>query len=399
MTALESLRIALRSLGASPLRTLLTLVGIAVGIGAVLHVVNLGSVTQQRIQERLESMGTNILIIRPGYSHMRGVRTSQRVESLDWKQARTLERESKVIVQTAPTYSQLGNAEFRGRNWSTRITGVTSAYFEINNETLVSGRVFDSIEVRQRSRVAVVGDTVRTELFEDEDPVGHEILLSAQRFTVIGSLEAKGEAWSNPDDQIFVPLSTAQDRLFGVDHLSSILVHMGREEDFEETLFDIETLLRRSHRLRPDADNDFRVRRQDLFLSTIRDTNRDISRFILLIALISLFVGGLGIANIMLVSVTERTREIGIRRALGANRLHILSQFLTEAVVLGLAGGLLGIAGGSAFSRIVIGVGATTSWTWVGYSFVICSGIGMVAGMYPATQAAYRNILDALRHE
>ena len=399
MTALESLRIALQSLGANPLRTLLTLVGIAVGIGAVLHVVNLGSVTQQRIQERLESMGTNILIIRPGYSHMHGVRTSQRVESLDWKQARTLERESEVIVQTAPTYSQLGNAEFRGRNWSTRITGVTSAYFEINNETLVSGRVFDSIEVGQRLRVAVVGDTVRTELFEDEDPVGHEILLSAQRFTVIGSLEAKGEAWSNPDDQIFVPLSTAQDRLFGVDHLSTILAQMGREEDFEAALFDIETLLRRSHRLRPDADNDFRVRRQDLFLSTIRDTNRDVSRFILLIALISLFVGGLGIANVMLVSVAERTREIGIRRALGANRLDILSQFLIEAVVLGLVGGLLGVAGGSAFSRIVIGVGATTSWTWVGYSFVICSGIGMVAGMYPATQAAYRNILDALRHE
>jgi putative ABC transport system permease protein len=399
MTALESLRIALQSLGANPLRTLLTLVGIAVGIGAVLHVVNLGSVTQQRIRERLESMGTNILIIRPGYSHMRGVRTSQRVESLDWKQARALERESEAIVQTAPTYSQLGNAEFRGRNWSTRITGVTSAYFEINNETLLSGRVFDSIEVGQRSRVAVVGDTVRTELFEGEDPVGHEILLSAQRFTVIGSLEAKGEAWSNPDDQIFVPLSTAQDRLFGVDHLSTILAQMGREEDFEAALFDIETLLRRSHRLDPDADNDFRVRRQDLFLSTIRDTNRDVSHFILLIALISLFVGGLGIANVMLVSVAERTREIGIRRALGANRIHILSQFLIEAVVLGLAGGLLGVAGGSAFSRIVIGVGATTSWTWVGYSFVICSGIGMVAGMYPATQAAYRNILDALRHE
>ena len=211
--------------------------------------------------------------------------------------------------------------------------------------------------------------------------------------TVLGAL------YSGAIDQIFVPLSTAQDRLFGVDHVSSILAQMGRDQDLEAALFDIETLLRRSHRLGPDADNDFRVRRQDLFLSTIQDTNEEMSRFILLIALISLFVGGLGIANVMLVSVTERTREIGIRRALGANRFHILSQFLIEAVVLGLAGGLFGVAGGTAFSRMVIGAEASTSWLWVGYSFVICSGIGMVAGMYPATQAAYRNILDALRHE
>jgi putative ABC transport system permease protein len=399
MTAFESLRIALQSLVANPLRTLLPLVVIAVGMGGWLHVVNLGAVTPQLFQERLESMGTNVLIIRPGYSHMRGVRTAQRVENLNWKQARALELESELIERTAPTFSQLGNAEFRGRNWSTRVTGVTSSFFEVSNEALASGRAFDLAEVEQRTRVAVLGDTVRTELFEDEDPVGHEIVLSGQRFAVVGTLKARGEGWSNPDDQVFIPLSTAQARLFGVDHVSSILVQMRRAEDFEAVLFDIETLLRRSHRLRSDADNDFRVHRQDLFLSTIQDTNREISRFILLIALISLFVGGLGIANIMLVSVTERTREIGIRRALGANRVHILSQFLIEAMVLGVAGGLLGVAGGSAVSQLVIGDEATTSWVWVGYSFVICAGIGMVAGMYPATEAAYRNILDALRHE
>jgi putative ABC transport system permease protein len=174
---------------------------------------------------------------------------------------------------------------------------------------------------------------------------------------------------------------------------------MRKAEDFDEALFDIETLLRRSHRLRPDADNDFRVRRQDFFLSTIHDTNREIATFILLIALISLFVGGLGIANVMLVSVTERTREIGIRRALGANRSHILFQFVMEAVVLGILGGLLGIVGGTTVNQILIGTAATTSPEWVGYSFGICAGIGMLAGVYPATQAAYKDVLEALRYE
>ncbi len=399
MTVFENFRIALQSLFVNPLRSLLTLVGIAVGIGAVLHVANLGAVTQQRIQERLESMGTNTLMIRPGYSHMRGLRTGQSVESLDWGQARELERDSEAIVRTAPVYSQLGDAEFRGRNSNTRITGVTTAYFEVNNEAIASGRWFDHGEEGQRARVAVLGDTVRTELFEDEDPLGHEILLNSQRFTVIGTLEAKGESWTSPDGQIFVPLATAQSRLFGVTHLSSILAQMGRAEDFDAALFDIETLLRRSHRLRPDAENDFRVGRQDLYLSTIRDTNQEVAQFILLIALVSLFVGGLGIANVMLVSVTERTREIGIRRALGANHFHILTQFLIEAVMLGLVGGLLGVVGGTVLSRTLIGAATTISWAWVGYSFAICSGIGMLAGMYPATQAAYKNILDALRHE
>jgi putative ABC transport system permease protein len=399
LIALENLRIALQSLLANPLRSLLTLTGIAVGIGAVLHVVSLGEVTQQRINERLESMGTNVLLIRPGYSRMRGVRTADAVVNLSWDEARELEVESDVIVAAAPTYSGQGNAEFRDRNWRTRITGATATYFDVNNEVLAVGRAFTDREVAQRSRVAVLGDTVWKELFDHRDPVGSTIQLDSRRFTVIGALEAKGEGWFNPDDQIFVPLTTAQERLFGVDHLSSILAQMPGSDDFEEALFDIETILRRSHRLRPDQDNDFRVRRQDFFLATIQDTNREIANFIIVIALVSLLVGGLGIANVMLVSVTERIREIGIRRSLGANRLHILVQFLTEAVMLGIAGGTLGVAGGAAFNRLYIGVDAPLSWDWVGYSFAICAGIGAIAGSYPALRAANENVIEALRYE
>ncbi len=399
MIALENLRIALQSLLANPLRSILTLIGIAVGIAAVLHVVSLGEITQQHINERLEAMGTNVLLIRPGYSRMHGVRTNQNVVNLTWDDARELENESGVISLAVPTFSAPGSAEYRDRNWQTRVTGATASYFAINNETLARGDPFSEHEVAQRSRVAVLGDTVWNELFDRRDPVGEKILVNSQRFTVIGALEAKGEGWWNPDDQIFVPLTTAQERLFGVDHLSGILAQMRDAGDFDEALFDIETILRRGHRLRQDQDNDFQVRRQDFFLAAIRDTNREIASLIIIIALISLLVGGLGIANVMLVSVTERTREIGIRRSLGANRLHILVQFLTEAVVLGITGGLLGVVLGIAFNHLAIGPDAALSWDWVGYSFAICAGIGVVSGVYPATQAAYKNVLEALRYE
>jgi putative ABC transport system permease protein len=396
---IENLRIALQSLAANPLRSLLTLVGIAVGIGAVLYVVSLGQATQQRINESLERLGTNVLLIRPGYSRMRGVRTAENVTSLVWDEAREIESESHVITLAVPTYTGPGSAEFRDRNWSTRLTGATAAYFEINNEGLTGGRFFTGPEVAQRARVAVLGDTVWRKLFGGDDAIGAQILINSQRFTVIGVLEAKGEGWHDPDDQIFVPLTTAQERLFGVDYLSSILAQMRSGDDFEEALFDIETILRRGHRLRPDQENDFQVRRQDFFLSSIQETNREIANLVLLIALVSLLVGGLGIANVMLVSVAERVREIGIRRSQGADRFHILLQFLTEAVMLGLAGGLLGAVGGSVLNRFLVGADVGPSWDWIGYSFAICAGIGAVAGLYPATRAAGRDIIEALRYE
>ena len=197
------------------------------------------------------------------------------------------------------------------------------------------------------------------ELFGRENAAGMEIRLNSQRFMVVGTLAAKGESWHNPDDKIFVPLTTAQERLFGTDSLTRILAQMRQAEDFGEALFDIETLLRRSHRLRPDAENDFRVWRQGSYLAAIQDTNREIAQLIIVIALVSLLVGALGIANVMLVSVTERTPEIGIRRSLGATRYHVLVQFLTEAVVLGITGGLLGVLGGATFNQLYLGADAT----------------------------------------
>ncbi len=399
MLIFENLLVALQSLRSNALRTVLTLIGIAVGIAAVLYVVVLGEITQRRINERLESLGSNVLNIRPGFSRMRGVRTGASVVNLTWDDAREIESNSKVITVAVPIFSGSAVAEYEDKNWTTRVTGTTPQYETTNNDKPVAGRYFTAAEVSQRARVCVLGATVSQELFGADSPIGESLLINSKRFEVIGLLAAKGEGWSNPDDQVFVPLTTAQERLFGSDHLSNIYAQIGSARDYDEALFDIESILRRNHRLRPDQDNDFRVRRQDLFLSTIQDTNKEIADFIIIIALVSLFVGGIGIANIMLVSVTERIREIGIRRAIGAKKIYIILQFLTEAALLGLFGGLLGIVGGSVFNQLKIGSELILPWVWITYSFLICAGIGITAGLYPAIRAANADVIEALRYE
>jgi len=399
MIIIENIILAFQSLRTNPLRSILTLIGIAVGIGAVLYVVVLGEITQQRIKENLESLGSNVLMIRPSYSRMHGVRTASNVVNLKWDDAKEIETTSKVITKAVPTYSGAGNAEYKDQTWSTRVVGTTPEYEGVNNDHPIAGRYFTEDELKRRARVCILGATVDENLFENQSPIGESILINSKQFTVIGLLGAKGEGWSSPDDQIFIPITTAQERLYGVDHLSSIYAQMRTAKDYDEALFDIETILRRNHRLRPQDNNDFRVRRQDLFLSTIQETNQDIANFIIIIAFVSLVVGGIGIANVMLVSVTERTREIGIRRAIGARRLHILTQFLVEAMILGVTGGILGIVGGMVFNQIYIGGKLILPLNWLAYSFIICAGIGCGAGLYPAFRAANENVIDALRYE
>ncbi|MFQ5596831.1 MAG: ABC transporter permease [Nitrospiria bacterium] len=399
MRLFENIRLAFHNLKANPLRSTLILLGIAVGIGAVLHVVVLGELTQRRINERLEQMGSNVLRIRPSFSRRHGVRTGASVVNLMWREAKDIRDQSEVITETVPVYSGAGNMEFEDKNWSTQITGTTPNYPFVNNEHLVEGRFFTEEELHRRERVCVLGATVHDKLFGEQSPVGKTVSIKSKRFKVIGLLKAKGESWSNPDDQVFIPLTTAQERLFGVNHLSSILAQMRSEQDYEESLFDIETILRRNHRLRDDKENDFRVRRQDFWLATIQETNKELADFIIVIALVSLVVGGIGIANVMLISVTERIREIGIRRAIGAKKIHILTQFLTESTILGLLGGMLGTLGGIVFNHLYIGEEAVLLWDWIVYSFLICAGIGICAGIYPALRAANRNVIDALRYE
>ncbi len=399
MIIFENVLVAIQSLKSNPLRSILTLIGIAVGIGAVLYVVVLGEITQRNINKRLQSLGSNVLSIRPGFSHMHGVRTGANVVNLTWSDAKEIASTSDVISTIVPVFTGSAVAEYKDKNTTTRIAGTTPEDERVNNDVPIEGRFFTTSELKQQARVCILGATVHEDLFGNASPVGESILINSKRFEVIGLLSAKGEGWWNPDDQIFVPLTTAQERLFGVDHLSSILAQMFSAKDYDEALFDIETILRRNHRLRPQQDNDFRVRRQDFFLSTIQDTNKEIADFIVVIALVSLFVGGIGIANIMLVSVTERIREIGIRRAIGARKMYIILQFLTEATLLGLFGGLFGVTGGSIFNQIKIGQELILPWVWIGYSFLICGGIGIIAGLYPAIRAANADVIEALRYE
>ncbi|MFQ5706456.1 MAG: ABC transporter permease [bacterium] len=399
MIVTENVLVALQSLRSNPLRSVLTLIGIAVGIAAVLYVVTLGEITQMRIKQRLDSLGTNVLSIRPGYSRHHGVRTSASVINLTWKDAQEIQETSKVIDTTVPSYSNNGALEYKDKNWTSRITGSTPLFQTVNNYKTVEGRFFNDDELTERARVCVLGATVHDELFGEASPIGEYITINSKRFQVIGLLEAKGESWTNPDDQVFIPITTAQERLFGVDYLNTIWAQMLHAEDYDEALFDIEHALRTNHRLRPDQENDFRVRRQDFYLSTIQETNEEIADFIIIIALVSLVVGGIGIANVMLVSVTERIREIGIRRAIGAKKIFIIAQFLVEAMVLGIVGGLLGILAGITLNEINLGEQLVLPWQWIGYSFMICASIGVIAGLYPALRAANANVIEALRYE
>lgn len=399
MILFENVLLGLQSLKTNPLRSILTLIGIAVGIAAVLYVVVLGEITKQRINERLESMGSNVLMIRPEHGHRRGVRTAENVVNLTWEDARQISETSQVIAVTVPVYNGSGMLEYQDKNTNARVTGSTPEYATMNNLGVVQGRFYSDLEVAERARVCVLGSQVHQDLFGEEQPIGKAVYINSKRFEVIGLLETKGEGWFSPDDEVYVPITTAQERLFGMDHLTQILAQLRKPDDYDEALFDIENILRRNHRLQSDAENDFEVRRQDFFLSTIQETNVELANFIIIIALISLIVGGIGIANVMLVSVTERIREIGIRRAVGANRYMIIGQFVIEAMVLGAFGGILGIVGGIAFNKLVIGAQLILPWHWIVYSLLICSGIGVIAGLYPAFRAARIDVIEALRYE
>jgi len=399
MLFLENIKMALQSLRGNPLRSILTLIGIAAGIAAVLYVVILGEITKARINSQLESLGTNVLMIRPSHGHHRGIATSASVINLTWDDAREIENNSEVITSSIPVASRNASVEFLDKNLSVRITGSTPGYFVVNNEKLTSGSFFNDGHLQERSRVCVMGATTAEELFGGRAPVGEAIFINSKRFEVVGLLKSKGESWSSPDEQIFIPLTTAQERIFGIDHLNQIHAQLRDAESYDEALFDIETILRTNHRLRSDQDNDFRVRRQDFFLSTVQETNVELANFIILIALVSLIVGGIGIANMMLVAVTERTHEIGLRRAIGARRRVVIVQFLIEAAVLGIIGGLLGIGGGLGAHRLMLGQEMIVPWVWVMYSLVICTSIGVMAGMYPAYRAANINVIDAIRYE
>lgn len=399
MSIWAGLWVALDSLVANKLRSFLTMLGIIIGVAAVLVVIAIGEGLKTDMLKRIESLGTNLLSVYPGAGQRFGPTTRPgRLTEEDWK---ALETDLAGAATVAPALTGGVTSKYRNLTHSTRVLGTTSPWPHVQSFEIVAGRFFGPAEERARARVAVLGNAVVDELFYGRPLLGETIRLNGIPFEVIGTLEEKGGGFGNPDDQIIIPLGTARQRLFGRNDLSNIYISAATPEQVSSVEQSIQQVLRRQHRLRTGED-DFRIMSQAEFLGTMQETGRTLTMFLGSIAFVSLLVGGVGIMNIMLVSVAERTREIGIRKAVGAKRSHILVQFLIESILLSVAGGLIGtILGGTTASLL----GRTLGWQtvvplWaVVIAFCFAAFVGVFFGLYPARKAALLDPIECLRYE
>jgi putative ABC transport system permease protein len=400
----ESVHIALASLAANKMRAMLTMLGIIIGVAAVITMVALGAGAQKAVADRIQSMGSNLLFINPGSSrsgHVNfGMGSSIKLKNEDLQ---ALQEKCNYAAAVIPELSRNAQLQWNGKNWNCSVVGTMPEYESVRNTTTTQGRYFTNEELETFQRVAVIGSDVQANLFEDKSPLGEVIRVNKDNFVVIGILEKKGQSgWRNNDDQIIIPITTAQKRLFGADYLTGITVKVLNDETTDAAFLQVEKILRRQHRLNRDQDNDFSIRNQSDLISTFQETNRAFGFLLAAIAGVSLLVGGIGIMNIMLVSVTERTREIGIRKAIGARRNDILLQFLVESIALSISGGVVGILLGMFFSYAL---SAWAQWNTmisiasIFMSFGFATAVGLFFGIYPARKAASLDPIIALRYE
>ena len=411
----DSLVSALKSLSANKLRSALTMLGIIIGVMAVIGLMSIGRGAQVMVTSTFEDLGTNVIYVipsTPGASGFAGLGTSPTL-SLDDAEALADPSLVRSVAAVAPESTSYAEVIAGNESVTTAINGTTPEYMGVMNYSLASGQFISQRNASHRDSVAVLGDKVATDLFGSEDPIGQKIKIKGRRFTVIGVLEAKGGAimGMSQDELVVVPITTFHTRLFtqrtatGEDAVQSITVQVTSAEAIDAAIYDIEDVLRKRHELAADDEDDFTVISQEQIVASLQQITGVFTIFLGAIAGISLLVGGVGIMNIMLVSVTERTREIGIRKAMGAKRRDILRQFLLEAATISLAGSGIGTIGGFVVSHLVsrISIGGETIPALVSPDIVILAisvsiFIGLVSGIYPALRAARLNPIDALHY-
>jgi putative ABC transport system permease protein len=396
------IKVALKSLSANKLRTFLAMLGIIIGVGSVISMLALGAGAQKQVMERIASMGTNLLMIHPSQRGSRGVMsdTSQRLKLEDLKE---ILQKVPGLYQVAPVVRGVSQVKYFNKNIRTNVIGSSMTYFPIRNYSIEKGRQFAESEVDRMARVAVIGPTTAENLFGEKNPVGETVKIKGINFSIIGVTKAKGSrGWRNPDDQVTVPYTTAMKQLFGLDYIQEIDIQAADNVALEKIQEATTAFLRRRHRLAEGIPDDFHFHNQAEIVETASEVTRTFTLLLGGIACISLIVGGIGIMNIMLVTVTERTREIGVRKAIGAKNRDILLQFLIEAVILSCLGGIIGVA---------LGIGAAQmieKWTQfvtvaelssILLALFFSAAVGIFFGYYPAQRAALLDPIEALRYE
>lgn len=404
----STLKMAVVSLKINKMRSMLTSLGIIIGVSAVIIMLAVGTGASQKIAKDMESMGSNLLMIRSGSVTSGGVRMGQGTRpTLTIKDAEAIDANAQGVLSVAPYSSEAKQLAFGNQNWATSVAGTTASYLGIRNYEIQGGRNFIPEDIKNTTKVAIIGNTVATELFGDMDPLGKTIRIGNIPFKVIGTLKVKGQSGMgmDQDDLVFIPITTAQKKVFGTDFPGTVkMINVQAQNADVLTMLenDIKEILRKRHHIGKTQEDDFEVRNLAEMQETIKSSAKTMSLLLGAIASVSLLVGGIGIMNIMLVSVTERTKEIGIRMAIGAKTSDIRIQFLIESFLLSIIGGLIGVligVVGAKLMEILGGMTVSVSSFSIFLSLGFSGAIGVLFGYYPAYKASLLNPIDALRYE
>ncbi len=405
MGLLDTFEIALVSLTRNKVRSFLTMLGIIIGVGAVIAMMAVGTGAQENIRQQIASLGTNVILIFPGSFNQGGVRSGTGTSaSITPEDLKAIQTQCPSVSAASPSVRSGAQLIYQDQNWRASIIGATPEYFSIRSWPIAEGQFFTDADVRSATKVCVIGQTIVDNLFKGNDPVGSVIRIRSMPFKVIGVLSMKGQSsqGTDQDDIVIAPYTTVLKKMTGQTYLSNILASAVSEDAMEDAQQQITDILRARHKLQPWDENDFTVRNQTEIATAAQSTSQVLTILLASIASISLLVGGIGIMNIMLVSVTERTKEIGIRMAVGATGNNILMQFLIEAIVLSILGGLIGMALGILSSHLI---STFAGWTTlvspasIILAFAFSAAVGIFFGLYPARKAAQLNPIDALRYE